>query len=75
MHTHAQKTTITMARRATMTMVMATGYDNNDDGNGRQRRCEAEARDNRRSDNQPANERQTGREAPEDKRRWGLDGH
>jgi len=32
-----------------------------------------EARDNRQCDNQPANERQTGGEAPADKRRWGLD--
>ena len=30
-------------------------------------------RDNRQCDNQPANERQTGGEAPADKRRWGLD--
>ena len=36
-------------------------------------RCEVEASDNRRCDNQPANERQTGGEAPEDKRRRGLD--
>jgi hypothetical protein len=36
-------------------------------------RWEVEARDNRRRDNQPANERQTGGEAPEDKRRRGLD--
>jgi hypothetical protein len=34
---------------------------------------EAEARDNRRCDNQPANERQTGGEAPAGKRQWGLD--
>jgi len=33
---------------------------------------EAEARDNRRCDNQPANERQTRGEAPVDKRRRGL---
>jgi hypothetical protein len=32
-----------------------------------------EARDNRRCDNQPANERQTGGEAPTKKRRRGLD--
>jgi hypothetical protein len=36
-------------------------------------RCEVEALDNRRRDNQPANERQTGGEAPADKRRRGLD--
>jgi hypothetical protein len=39
----------------------------------RDERCrEAEARDNRRRDNQPPNERQTGGEAPADKRRRGL---
>jgi hypothetical protein len=32
-----------------------------------------EARDNRRRDNQPANERQTGGKAPVDKRQQGLD--
>ncbi len=32
-----------------------------------------EARDNRRRDNQPANERQTGGEVPADKRQRGLD--
>ncbi len=32
-----------------------------------------EARDNRRRDNQPANERQMGGEAPADNRRRGLD--
>ncbi len=32
-----------------------------------------EARDNRQRDNQPANERQTGGEAPADKRHRGLD--
>jgi hypothetical protein len=32
-----------------------------------------EARDNRRRDNQPVNERQMGGEAPADKRRRGLD--
>ncbi len=38
-----------------------------------ERSREAEARDNRRRDNQPANERQTGGEAPADKKRRGLD--
>ncbi len=36
-------------------------------------RCKVEASNNRRRDKQPANERQTGGEAPEDKRRRGLD--
>ncbi len=38
------------------------------------KRCrEVEARDNRQRNNQPANERQTGGEAPADKRCRGLD--
>jgi hypothetical protein len=37
-----------------------------------ERRREAEAHDNRRCDNQPANERQMGGESPMDKRQWGI---
>ena len=70
-------TTTTAVAMPTATMADAVGkVANTDCGIGRAAaaaslaaaRCEVEARDNRRRDNQPANEMQTGGEAPADKR-------
>ena len=63
----------------TTTMAMDVNVNNDDTAScpagANKEGCEAEARDNRQRDNQPANKRQTGGEAPVDKRRQGLDGH
>ncbi len=80
----AATTTTTTTAVATLTVTMADAVGkvaNTACGIGRMAaaaslaagRCEVEASDNRQHDNQPANERQMGGEAPEDKRRRGLD--
>ena len=65
------------AKRCDVTTSWHEWSDGIEDGRVRRLRDkrwpEVEARDNRQCDNQSANERQTGGEAPADKRQWGLD--